>query len=104
MPLTVDFTLPQTVTNPVNGGRTTEPVTQFSKKAGYRRRTLNQSYSIQGTSLEDSILIGVRHDSRINKTLGVTLKGTNYKIESVSPDETNTYIKFDLITLTKVVK
>lgn len=103
MPLTVDFTMTKTVTSPINGSQVKKPVTVFSKKAGYRRRTINQTYSIQGTSLQDSILIGVRHDSRINKLLGVTLKGVNYKIETISPDETSAYIKFDLITLTKVV-
>lgn len=103
MPLTVAFTETKTVTSPVNGSQVKKPVTVFTKKAGYRRRTINQTYSIQGTSLQDSILIGVRHDPRINKLLGVTLKGVNYKIETISPDETNTYIKFDLITLSKVV-
>ena len=103
MPLTVSFTTIQTVTSPVNGSQVKKPVVLFTKKAGYRRRTINQTYSIQGTTLQDSVLIGVRHDSRINKTLGVTLKGVNYKIETISPDETSAYIKFDLVTLTKVV-
>lgn len=102
--LTVAFTETKTVTSPVNGSQVKRQVTAFTKKAGYRRRTLNQTYSIQGTSLEDTILIGVRHDERINKTFGVTIKGTNYKIESISPDMTNNYIKYDLITLSKVVK
>lgn len=102
--LKAEFTTFQTVISPVNGSQIKKPITLFTKWAGYRRRTLNQTYQINGTTLEDSILIGVKHDERINKTLGVTIKGVNYSIQSISPDETNSYFTFDLITLKKVVK
>lgn len=102
--LKVDFTTVKTVISPVNGSPIKQPVTLFTKWGAFRRRTLTQNYNVVGTSLADSLVIGVRHDNRIVKTLGVTVKGVNYQILDVSPDEKNTYITYDLITLKKVVK
>jgi len=100
----VDFTTIKTVTSPVNGSQVKKPVTLFTKWGAIRRRNLTQQYAVIGTTVEDSIVIGVAHDSRINKTLGVTLAGVNYQILDVSPDETNHYIAFDLLTIKKVTK
>jgi len=100
----VDFTTIKTVTSPVNGSQVKKPVTLFTKWGAIRRRNLTQQYAVIGTTVEDSIVIGVAHDSRINKTLGVTLAGVNYQILDVSPDETNHYIAFDLLTVKKVTK
>lgn len=100
----VDFTTIKTVTSPVNGSQVKKPVTIFTKWGAIRRRNLTQQYSVIGTTIEDSIVIGVAHDSRITKTLGVTLAGVNYQILDVSPDETNNYLTYDLITIKKVAK
>ena len=100
----VDFTTIKTVISPVNGSSVKKPVTLFTKWGAIRRRTLNQQYQAIGTTVEDSIVIGVTHDSRINKTLGVTLAGVNYQILDVSADENNYYLTYDLITIKKVAK
>lgn len=100
----VDFTTVKTVISPINGSSVKKPVTLFTKKGAIRRRTLNQQYQAIGTTVEDSIVIGVRHDDAINKTMGVTLDGVNYKILDISADESNNYLTYDLITIKKVAK
>lgn len=100
----VDFTTIQTVISPVNGSSSKKPVTLFTKWGAIRRRNLTQQYAVIGTTIEDSIVIGVAHDSRINKSMGVTLAGVNYQILDVSPDESNNYLTYDLITIKKVAK
>ena len=100
----VDFTTTKTVISPVNGSPTKKPVTIFSKWGAIRRRNLTQQYAVIGTTVEDSIVIGVAHDSRITKALGVTLAGVNYQILDISPDETNNYLAYDLITIKQVAK
>lgn len=102
--LKVAFTTIKSVSNPVNGSLTKQPVTLFTKWGGFRRRTMTQQYSVIGTSLEDTLVIGVRHDPAIVKTLGVTVKNINYNIVDISPDDGNRTITYDLITLKKVTK
>jgi len=104
MNLKVDFTTIKTVTSPVNGSQVKKPVVLFTKHGAFKTRSLNQQYQVEGTSLSDTLVIGVRHDPKIFKTLGVTVKGINYTIEDISPDETNHYIAFDLLTVKKVTK
>lgn len=100
----VDFTTTKTVISPVNGSPTKKPVTIFTKWGAIRRRNLTQQYAVIGTTVEDSIVIGVAHDSRITKALGVTLAGVNYQILDISPDESNSYLTYDLITIKQVAK
>lgn len=100
----VDFTTSKTVISPVNGSPTKKPVVLFTKWGAIRRRNMTQQYAVIGTTIEDSIVIGVAHDSRITKALGVTLGGINYQILDVSPDETNNYLTYDLITIKQVAK
>lgn len=100
----VDFTTTKTVISPVNGSPSKKPVTLFTKWGAIRRRNLTQQYVVIGTTVEDSIVIGVAHDSRITKALGVTLAGVNYQILDISPDETNNYLTYDLITIKQVAK
>lgn len=102
--LRADFTTVKTVQNPNNGNTVKKPVTLFTKWAGWKTRGLTQQYLAMGTEVADTIVIGVRHDPRINKTLGVTLKGTNYNVVNVSPDDSNHYIAFDLVTIKEVTK
>lgn len=100
----VQFTTSKTVVNPNNGNSTKKPVTLFTKWGAYRRRTLNQQYQAIGTTVEDSIVIGVRHDDAIIKTLGITINNINYQIIDISSDESNNYLTYDLITIKKVTK
>lgn len=67
-------------------------------------RTLNQQYQIANTELEDTIIVAIRHNSGVNDTYLVNYKSETYKIVSISPDDSNSYIAYDLITLKKVKK
>ncbi|WP_099045124.1 phage head closure protein [Leuconostoc citreum] len=102
--LKVNFTTVKTGISPINGSPTKQPVILFTKWGAFRRRTITQNYSVVGTSLADTLVIGVKHDERINKTLGITVKGVNYQILDISPDDSNNYLTYDLITVKKVVK
>lgn len=102
--LRVNFTTTQSVPSPVNGSITKKQVTLFTKYGAFKTRTLTQNYNVVGTDLSDTLVIGVKHDERINKTLGITIKGVNYQILDISPDDSNNYIAFDLVTVKKVTK
>lgn len=90
--------------NPVNGNPTIVYEPLFTKWGAPKRRTMSQQYQIAGTSLEDSIVIGVRHDERIMKGIGLLYDGVHYSIEDVSADDSNNYITYDLITVKEVKK
>lgn len=98
----VAFTTIETGYNENNGNPEEVVKTLFTKWGAPKRRTLNQQYNIQGTDLQDTIVIGVRHDERILKSLGVNYKGVNYDIKDISPDDSNNVIRYDLLTIKKV--
>ena len=50
--------------------------------------------------LEDTILIVIRHNKAVNKKLIVMLPDkTYYDIASISPDDSNNVITYDIVTL-----
>ncbi|WP_404975669.1 phage head closure protein [Weissella paramesenteroides] len=100
----VVFEKSKTDYNPVNGNPIIDYETLFTKWGAPKRRTITQQYQIAGTSLEDTIVIGVRHDERIIKGIGVFYDGVHYDIEDVSADDSNNYITYDLITVKEVKK
>lgn len=102
--LRVNFTTFKSVPSPINGSITKQNVILFTKFGAFKTRTLSQNYNIVGTTLENTLVIGVKHDERINKTLGITVKGVNYEILDISPDESNNYIAYDLVTVKAVNK
>jgi len=99
---TATFETYKTTPNPINGNPKKDYQTLFVKKAGTKRRSMSQQYQIAGTTFSDTVLIGVRHDERIVKGMGVFYRGVHYKVEDVSFDDTNNYITYDLVSL-KVV-
>lgn len=66
-------------------------------------RSLNQSYLL-APELQNTIVIVVRHNSKINDALKVNYQGTLYSIADLSIDDSNTYIAYDYVTLRKIVK
>ena len=104
MNIKVNFTSIQTVKSSVNGSVTKKNTTVFTRYGAIKTRTLNQQYLTVGTAVEDTIVVGIKHDSRVNKTLGITINSVNYSIINISTDESNNYTKFDLITIKKVTK
>lgn len=86
--------------NPKNGNPITHFVPQIGLKYAPRTRTMTQQYTIAGTTLEDTILIVIRHNKAVNKKLIVMLPDkTYYDIASISPDDSNNVITYDIVTL-----
>ncbi|KAA8327049.1 phage head closure protein [Leuconostoc carnosum] len=86
--------------NPKNGNPIKQFVPQIGLKYASRTRTMTQQYTIAGTTLEDTILIVIRHNKAVNKKLIVMLPDkTYYDIASISPDDSNNVITYDIVTL-----
>ena len=79
-------------------------VPAYSLHFKQQKRTLTQQYTLIGTRLDNSITIIVRHYERNTRQLQARLDGIVYNIADVSPDDSNSYIKYDYLTLTKVTK
>lgn len=69
-----------------------------------RIRTLNQQYQIMKTELEDTIIVAIRHNPKINETYNAEYRDELYNIVSISTDDTNQTFAYDFITLKKVKK
>lgn len=68
-----------------------------------RSRSITQSDSIVGTSVQDTKIIAVRHNESLTEDLKVRFVKTGkvHDIKYISSDESNTPISFDYITITK---
>lgn len=87
--------------NPKNGNTIKQFVPQIVLKYAPKIRTLTQQYTILGTKLEDTILIVIRHNKAINgKLIAKLADGQYYDIVSVSPDDSNNIITYDIVTFT----
>lgn len=69
-----------------------------------RTRTLTQQYQIMKTELEDTILVVIRHNPKVNDGYVAKYRGELYDIVAVSDDESNQLITYDIITLRKIKK
>ncbi|WP_444752416.1 phage head closure protein [Pediococcus pentosaceus] len=79
-------------------------VPELSLWCAPRTRTLNQQYQIMKTELEDTIIVVVRHNPKINESYEVEYQNENYDIVSISTDDTNKTFAYDFVTLKKVKK
>ncbi|MGV9080252.1 phage head closure protein [Lactococcus lactis] len=64
-----------------------------------KTRTLSQSYQLQGTALENSRTIIIRHNSSAEKLKVAVIDNVQYDIVNYSPDETSNIIRYDYLTL-----
>lgn len=64
-----------------------------------KTRTLSQSYQLQGTALENSRTIIIRHNSAVDKFKLAVIDNVQYDIVNYSPDETSNIIRYDYLTL-----
>ncbi|GAY74348.1 phage head closure protein [Lentilactobacillus kosonis] len=87
--------------NPNTGANRKAFVPQFTLWCAIRTRTLNQMFAAKSAGLEDTRTIAVRHNQHIVEELRVRLNGEVYRIVNISPDDSNNFIAFDFITLTK---
>lgn len=94
-----DFGTVQTVQNPDNGSMKKTFVKAFSLWYASKTRTLNQQYQIQGTALENTKVIIVRHNPKVEAIKAVQIGDVMYDLLSYSPDESNNYNTYDFVTL-----
>lgn len=64
-----------------------------------KTRTLSQSYQLQGTALENSRTIIIRHNSSVEELKVAVIDNVQYDIVNYSPDETSNIIRYDYLTL-----
>lgn len=94
-----DFGTVKTVQSPDNGAMKKTFLKSFSLWYASKTRTLNQQYQIQGTALENTKVIIVRHNSAIEAIKVVQIDKILYDLVNYSPDESNNYNTYDFVTL-----
>ena len=94
-----DFGTVKTVQNPDNGSIKKTFVKQFSLWYAPKTRTLNQQYQIQGTALDNTKIIVVRHNAAVEGIKVAQIDSVMYDVVQYSPDESNAIIAYDFVTL-----
>lgn len=64
-----------------------------------KTRSISQSYQLQGTLLENSRTIIIRHNSAVEELKVAEIDNVQYDIVNYSPDETSNIIRYDYLTL-----
>lgn len=95
----VDFGTVVSRQNPNNGSIKKTFVKQFSLWYAPKTRTLNQQYQIQGTALDNTKVIVVRHNTAVEGIKVAQIDSVIYDIVQYSPDESNAIIAYDFVTL-----
>lgn len=67
-----------------------------------KTRSLAIQYKLQGTDLESTREIVVRHNASVDNSMLVQIENERYDIVNVSSDDTNQAISYDYITIKKV--
>lgn len=94
-----DFGTVESKQNPNNGSIKKTFVKQFSLWYAPKTRTLNQQYQIQGTPLDNTKIIVVRHNTAVEGIKVAQIDGVMYDIVQYSPDESNSILAYDFVTL-----
>lgn len=100
----VEFGTIKSVDNQNTGGKKKIFVTIGTQvRFAPRSRSITQSDSNFGTDLQETKIIAVRHNMEISDSLKVRFVKTGkvHDIKYSSPDESNTPIKFDYVTIIK---
>lgn len=63
------------------------------------KRSITQQYQVMGTTLEDTIVIIIRHNPKVNKSLQVSYGGQRYAILDISQDDSFNINTYDYLTL-----
>ena len=94
-----DFGAVESKQNPNNGSIKKAFVKKFSLWYAPKTRTLNQQYQIQGTALDNTKVIVVRHNTAVEGVKVAQIDSVMYDIVQYSPDESNAVIAYDFVTL-----
>lgn len=102
----LDFGTTKTVPTDTLEGSQEEFVAQRTLHFAYYQRSQTQQYQLLGTKLEGTTVIAVRSKYHVDKTQLARIHGdsTLYRIVTISRDESNSPIRFDLITLQDITK
>lgn len=98
-------TVVTTSSRTLGGSRQVFKVNQTLHCAIYQR-SQTQQYALIGTALEDTTVVAVRSQYRVDKQLKVRFKGdsTIYSIVAISRDESHSTTRYDLLTLKDIKK
>lgn len=94
----------KSVLNTNTGGYNDSFVAQLSLWCAARTRTLTQQYQIENTELNDTIIITIHHNSKVNSSMRVVYQGKQYSIVDISSDDSNQYMTYDFVTMKLVNK
>lgn len=95
----VEFGSVKSIQNPNNGAIKKEFVKEFSLWFAPKTRSLSQQYQIQGTELDNTRLIVVRHNKALEKVKLARIDNVVYDVAQYSPDESNAILAYDFVTL-----
>lgn len=89
----------KTLTNEYTGAGYDNFVPKINVWFASKTRSLSQSYQLQGTLLENSRTIIIRHNSSVEELKVAVIDDVQYDIVNYSPDETSNIIRYDYLTL-----
>ncbi|KRM81968.1 hypothetical protein FC35_GL001633 [Limosilactobacillus coleohominis DSM 14060] len=88
-------------------GYTVQFVSKEQLHCAFYQRSQSQQYSLLGTKLEDTIVVAVRSQYKVDKKMLAQIDGNNdvtYRIITMSRDDSHSLQRYDLITLKDVTK
>lgn len=96
----VEFGTVESVYNRDSGTNLPSFITRMTLWAKQQRRSLSNQYKLMGTEMQDSIVVIIRHNADVTRSLSARLNGTVYDIVDISPDDSE-YFTYDYLTLLK---
>lgn len=88
--------------NPYTGASITRFAQEYKLHFATQKRTITQQYMVVGTRLENTVIIITRHDDRNDGVTRAQINGIDFEVLSISPDDSNEYIRYDYLTLSKI--
>ncbi|MCJ1993799.1 phage head closure protein [Lactococcus piscium] len=89
----------ESVKNPNTGATARKFKAEITLWFASKTRTLAQQYQLQGTDLENTRTVIIKHNKQADGLTVALIDGVQYNIVSYSPDETNNVIRYDYLTL-----
>ncbi|WP_057705555.1 phage head closure protein [Lactiplantibacillus xiangfangensis] len=89
----------QPVPNDNTGDYDNKFVPGFDLHCARYQRTMEQKVQIIGTAYEETIILAVRRNSKIDKSMIAQYQGNKYQIVDFSKDSSGLPVGYDLMTL-----
>lgn len=103
----IEFGVSETIDTDTIEGSTQQFVAKRKLHCAFYQRSQSQQLSILGTKLEDTIVVAVRSQYKVDQQMLAQIDGNTdvtYKIVTISRDDSHSMHRFDLITLKDVTK